>query len=105
MDDPVRLCQFRDGGEVAGARQGGGWGNRDGGRRFTTLAATFEPFPSQKLLAFLREFVSNGGRLIWSGPPPVLTAEGGRRCLRGRNCSVSITGPPRRKAWSPQACR
>jgi len=46
------------------------------GRRFTTLAATFEPFPSGKLLEFMREFVTRGGKLIWSGPPPVLTAEG-----------------------------
>jgi hypothetical protein len=46
------------------------------GRRFTTLAATFEPFPSQKLLAFLAEFAARGGKLVWSGPPPVLTAEG-----------------------------
>lgn len=46
-----------------------------GGRRFTTLAATFEPFPSQKLLALMRELIASGGRVIWSGPPPVLTAE------------------------------
>jgi hypothetical protein len=47
-----------------------------GGRRFSTLAAVFEPFPSAKLLAMMREFVESGGRLIWSGPPPVLTFEG-----------------------------
>jgi len=47
------------------------------GRRFTTLMTTFEPFPSKKLLAFLRDFAERGGRLIWAGPPPVLTAEGG----------------------------
>ncbi|MCC6587339.1 MAG: hypothetical protein IT168_11655 [Bryobacterales bacterium] len=47
------------------------------GRRFTTLAATFEPFPSSRLLSLMREFVNRGGRLVWSGPPPVLTAEGG----------------------------
>jgi hypothetical protein len=46
------------------------------GRRYTTLAATFEPFPSAKLLAFAREFASRGGRLVWAGPPPVLTSEG-----------------------------
>jgi hypothetical protein len=46
------------------------------GRRFTTLAAVFEPFPSDKLLDMMRTFVEGGGRLIWSGPPPVLTFEG-----------------------------
>jgi hypothetical protein len=46
------------------------------GRRFTTLAAAFEPFPPRRLLAFMREFAEAGGRLVWSGPPPVLTAEG-----------------------------
>ncbi len=47
------------------------------GRRFTTLAATFEPFPSERLLALMRELADAGGRVIWSGPPPVVTAEGG----------------------------
>ncbi|HPA19038.1 MAG TPA: hypothetical protein PLU30_14920 [Verrucomicrobiae bacterium] len=47
------------------------------GRRFTTLAATFEPFPLRKLLALMRALAEGGGRAIWSGPPPVLTAEGG----------------------------
>jgi len=46
------------------------------GRRFTTLAAVFEPFPPRKLLAMMQDFVTGGGRLIWSGPPPVLTFEG-----------------------------
>ncbi|HSV73947.1 MAG TPA: hypothetical protein VLH79_09325 [Chthonomonadales bacterium] len=47
-----------------------------GGRRFTTLVASFEPFPSRRLLNLMQRFVDGGGRLIWSGPPPVLTAEG-----------------------------
>lgn len=46
------------------------------GRHFTTLAAVFEPFPSEKLLAMMRSFVEGGGRLIWSGPPPLFTFEG-----------------------------
>ena len=46
------------------------------GRRFTTLVALFEPFPSKKLLALMQEFAANGGRLVWSGPPPLLTFEG-----------------------------
>lgn len=46
------------------------------GRRFTTLTTTFEPFPSERLLALMSEFAAAGGRVIWSGPPPILTAEG-----------------------------
>jgi hypothetical protein len=46
------------------------------GRRFTTLVTLFEPLPSEKLLAFMREFAADGGRLIWSGPPPLVTFEG-----------------------------
>jgi hypothetical protein len=46
------------------------------GRRFHTLAVVFEPFPSENLLAMMRQFVQGGGRLIWSGPPPVLTFSG-----------------------------
>lgn len=46
------------------------------GRRFTTLVALFEPFPSRKLLDMMQHFAENGGRVIWSGPPPVLTKEG-----------------------------
>jgi len=46
------------------------------GRKFTTLVATFEPFPSPKLLEMMGELVESGGRVIWSGPPPVLTSDG-----------------------------
>ncbi len=46
------------------------------GRKFTTLVALFEPFPSRRLLDMMREFAANGGRVVWSGPPPVLTQEG-----------------------------
>ncbi len=47
-----------------------------GGRRFTTLVATFEPFPSQKLITIMQQLAEQGGRVIWSGPPPVLSNEG-----------------------------
>ncbi len=46
------------------------------GRRFTTLVALFEPFPSRDLLAFMQRFAAQGGRLVWSGPPPLVTFEG-----------------------------
>ncbi len=46
------------------------------GRKYSTLVALFEPFPGTRLLDFMRKFVEQGGRLIWSGPPPVLTREG-----------------------------
>jgi len=46
------------------------------GRRYSTLATLFEPFPSKELLAVMSAFVENGGRIVWSGPPPVLCAEG-----------------------------
>jgi hypothetical protein len=46
------------------------------GRRYTTLCVLFEPLPAGDLLVLMRRFVRAGGRLIWSGPPPVLTAEG-----------------------------
>jgi hypothetical protein len=47
------------------------------GRRFTTVAALFEPFPSEALLQMLHKLAASGGRVIWSGPPPLLTFEGG----------------------------
>ncbi len=46
------------------------------GRRFTTLYVPFEPLPSRKLLELVSAFAANGGRVVWSGPPPVLTMEG-----------------------------
>lgn len=47
-----------------------------GGRKFTTLVVLFEPFPTERLLAMMRELVAQGGRLVWSGPPPLRTWEG-----------------------------
>ena len=46
------------------------------GRRFTTLATTFEPFPSKALFDMMRQLADQGGRVIWSGPPPVIAMEG-----------------------------
>lgn len=47
-----------------------------GGRRFTTLVATFEPFPSKSLLLLMSELAESGGRVVWAGPPPVLSDTG-----------------------------
>lgn len=49
---------------------------RIGDYRFSTLVALFEPFPSRRTLELMKNMVEQGGRVIWSGPPPVLTAEG-----------------------------
>ncbi len=46
------------------------------GRRFSTLVATFEPFPPKELLDMMRSFAEQGGRIVWSGPPPVLYQDG-----------------------------
>jgi len=35
------------------------------------------PFPPNRLLDMMRQLVEQGGRVIWSGPPPVLTDDGG----------------------------
>jgi hypothetical protein len=40
------------------------------GRTFGTFAVLFEPLPPPELLDFLQKFAENGGKLIWSGPPP-----------------------------------
>lgn len=46
------------------------------GRHFTTLVATFEPFPSPQLLDVMKELAETGGRVIWSGPPPLMDRQG-----------------------------
>jgi hypothetical protein len=46
------------------------------GRKFTSIAALFEPLPPPGLLPFLQEFLDRGGRVIWSGPPPLLDLAG-----------------------------
>ena len=48
------------------------------GRRFTTLVALFEPFPTAELLDMMRQLVEQGGRVVWSGPPPVLLFDGNK---------------------------
>ena len=46
------------------------------GRRFSTLVTLFEPFPSQALLAMMTQLAQQGGRVIWSGTPPVVDRDG-----------------------------
>lgn len=46
------------------------------GRRFSTLVALFEPFPAQALLEMMTRLAETGGRVVWSGPPPVLLHDG-----------------------------
>jgi hypothetical protein len=76
---------------------------RIGDYRFTTLVALFEPFPSRKTLELMQKMVEQGGRVVWSGPPPVLTAEGesalaqwqaifGVRYTPGQNEGVAAPG-------------
>ncbi len=46
------------------------------GRRFTTLVTLFEPFPTESLLTMMQQLIDQGGRVVWSGPPPRVTWEG-----------------------------
>ncbi|MCC7496860.1 MAG: hypothetical protein IT160_04725 [Bryobacterales bacterium] len=46
------------------------------GRRFTTLVTLFEPFPRPGLLEMMRDLIRGGGRVVWSGPPPLITFDG-----------------------------
>ncbi len=50
------------------------------GRRFSTLVALYEIVPDQALLSMMKRLAETGGRVIWSGPPPLLAADG-RECL------------------------
>ena len=60
-----------DPGEIAGT----GTARWFGGRRFT-LATLFEPFPETALFDMMRQLADQGGRVIWSGPPPVVNRQG-----------------------------
>jgi len=46
------------------------------GRRFTTLVALFEPHPPRELLSMMQDLAAGGGKVIWSGPPPLLAWDG-----------------------------
>lgn len=65
------------------------------GRQYGTLGVLFEPLPPAGLLPFLEEFVSRGGRLVWSGPPPRLDLAGREVLERWqRLCGVSRLESP-----------
>ena len=46
------------------------------GRTFTTLVALFELLPQSGLLEMMGSLAEKGGKVIWSGPPPVIDATG-----------------------------
>lgn len=72
------------------------------GRRFTTLAATFEPFPDPRLLEMMEALAQSGGRAIWSGPPPLLDRAG--RPIRERWEELfGVTCAPSPDGWGQMA--
>ena len=46
------------------------------GCNYSTLFVAFEPFPTKKMMAMIKTFAETGGKVIWSGPVPVLSREG-----------------------------
>ncbi len=42
------------------------------GWRYGVVCVLYEPFPSPRLLALLREFVEGGGNVVWTSTPPML---------------------------------
>lgn len=64
------------------------------GRRYGTLAILFEPLPPTPLLPLLERFTEAGGRLIWSGPPPVFDLDGQPIHERWRKLCGLAPAPP-----------
>ena len=52
------------------------------GRTFTTLITLFEVLPRPGLLEMMKNLARSGGKVIWTGPPPLLDASGAV-CLSG----------------------
>ena len=69
------------------------------GRRFTTLAALFEPHPPAALLDLMEQLVDQGGRVVWSGPPPLLSFEGEPLLERWQNLFGVDHVPVPRGGW------
>ncbi len=65
------------------------------GRRFTTLVTLFEPYPPKELLQMMRALTDGGGCVIWSGPPPVLSWDGGAALASWQDL-VGVEFPPAR---------
>jgi len=72
------------------------------GRRYSTLVATFEPFPSPKLLEMMKTLTEQGGRVVWSGPVPVITDEG-TDALAAWSSLFGVTYHPLRNEGLPVA--
>ena len=45
-------------------------------KTYGTLVVLFEPLPEKGLLDMLAQFMKNGGKVLWFGPPPLLDSEG-----------------------------
>ena len=50
-------------------------------RSFSTLVALFEIIPPPGIIEMMNTLTQNGGKAIWSGPPPLISADG-KACLR-----------------------
>ena len=61
------------------------------GRRFTTLVALFEPFPTAELLQLMRQLVEQGGALYGLVRHPYCSLTAATRAKPGRRCSASTT--------------
>ena len=72
------------------------------GRRFTTLVALFEPFPTAELLQLMRQLVEQGGRVVWSGPPPVVQFDG-RDAREAWTSLFGVDYTPQRRRRTPGA--
>jgi len=62
-------------------------------RPFQTLVTLFEPFPRKELLEMMEKLVSSGGRVVWSGPPPILYRNGSNALERWSALMGAVTGP------------
>ena len=72
------------------------------GRRFTTLATQFEPLPRPELLTMMQQLAESGGRVIWSGPPPVIDREGKPVLDRWKDlCGTEYTPSPEEGIKAP----
>jgi len=68
------------------------------GRHFSTLVATFEPFPSPKLMDMMKELAETGGKVIWSGPPPLIDTNGESVLERWQDL-FGVTYAPDQGGW------